>query len=124
MNRDLPLLAIMAADEIERIRQKKETNLENSKKLAEIIKNDFSGDFRYALLFKEVYKKSYSETIELSEWKIPEEYLNGLSNSLTNPNSLKTDLELKSLLDFCVNLSDYASLKQQDIDKLRGSCFR
>jgi len=122
-NINLPWLAIEAADELERLRLKKNTDLKNTKELSRIIKEDFNKRWDYISLFRKAYNLAYQENLPNSLKEIPKEYLNGVSNCLANPKGLERELELKMLVNFCVNLSDCSSLHEQYLESLKGPCF-
>ena len=107
MNIELPLLAIGAAEELERLRRNKSTNLNQTKKLSSIIKKDFTWRLDYSVIFSNAYFSTYNEKIPKLEEKNSTNYINDISNKLIDPSNLK-EKELGELRDFCVNLSDHA----------------
>ncbi len=120
----LPLLSIEAAEELQRLKLGKKVIFESTKELSRMIKEDFPRKTDYTTIFKNAYKLTYSEDIENKGENIPEKHLLGISNNLANPSDLEKELELKTLIDFCVNLSNQASSYEQYLESLRTPCFR
>lgn len=118
---DLPLLAINAADELERLRLKKKTNLKSTKELSILIKESFQKKLNYHLVFSNAYFSTYYKEISPSPKK-NSRYIKEISKKLESPSNLENK-ELKDLVDFCANLSDYSSLHQDYLESLKGPCF-
>jgi hypothetical protein len=118
----LPLLSIEAAEELQKLQLKMPTQLEHAKELCQLIKKDFTGRLDYSIIFSNAYFATYSfEMPSTLDKRIP--YIEGISKKLDSPSTLE-DKELKSLIDFCVNLSDYSAMHEEDLESLRGPCFR
>jgi len=116
MDIELPLLAIDAGEEIERINQNVKTNLENSKKLSSLIGSDFNWRLDYKVIFQDAYFSTYNEKIQIDLEESSNKYMKGISEKLRNPQDLDKR-ELKELVNFCVNLSDHS---QSYIDEIQG----
>ncbi len=121
-SRNLPSLSIEAAEDLERLRQDKPRELKSAQKLSEIINKEFSWRLDYKILFRDVYFSTYNEKIEISLEKEQNPYMGDISKRLEDPSSLNKD-ELKSLVSFCVNLSNYSSLHEEELERMRGPCF-
>jgi len=119
---DLPLLSIDAAEDLESLRQNKKRELKNATKLSKIINEEFSWRLDYKILFRDAYFTTYNEKIKISLDEEKNTYMKDISEKLQNPSSLKED-ELKNLVSFCVNLSDYSSLHEEELERMRGPCF-
>lgn len=118
---NLSLLSIETAEELQRFSLKKNTDLKNATELSKLIKEDFSKRLDYSLLFSNAYFATYSNKIEISKIR---DYTKEISNNLINPLKLN-DRELEKLVSFCVNLSDYSELHEEEIRELRKSgCFK
>jgi hypothetical protein len=63
MKVDLPLLAIDAAEELEKLKRNKPTNLNKVKKLSSLIKSDFNWRLDYQVIFRDSYFSTYNEKI-------------------------------------------------------------
>jgi hypothetical protein len=120
--RDLSLLSIDAAEELQRLRLKKDTSFENTKQLSVLIKEDFANRLDYSEIFKQTYYSTYSSEIPASlNRRIF--YMLRVSNQLDSPSNIK-DRELEKLVNFCVNLSDYSAIHEEEIRILKeGPCF-
>jgi regulator of sigma D len=115
---DLPLLSIRAAEELQRLKLKKDTSFENTKQLAVLIKEDFANRLDYSQIFKQAYHSTYLESITNINRKI-----GTITQQLESRLNLK-DEELKKLVNFCTNLSDYSALHEEEIRILKeGPCF-
>jgi two-component SAPR family response regulator len=125
MDVELPLLAIEAAEEIERIKQNAKTNLKNSKQLSSLIKGDFSWRLDYKVIFRDTYFSTYNKKIEIDLEESQNKYMKDISERLREPDNLNQE-ELKGLVNFCVNLSDHAQMYRDEIEELmkgEGGCF-
>jgi hypothetical protein len=120
--KNLPLLSIEAAEELQRLKLKKETNLEHAKELSTLIKKDFIERVDYSEIFSRAYFATYSSDLPSSlDKRIP--YVEEISKKLETPSNLKYK-ELEKLVDFCVNLSNYSAFHEEDIRILKsGGCF-
>jgi hypothetical protein len=123
MNLSLPLLAIESAEELQRLKLKKMTNLENTKELSSLIKKDFVWRWDYSQIFSEAYFATHSKKISLLPSEKSKKCMIEIANKLKSPSNLKYE-ELGKLVNFCVNLSDYSAMYVEDMINLRaGGCF-
>ena len=121
--KDLSLLAINAAEDLERLNKKMPTELKNAKELSELIKNNFFKRGDYSMHISNAYHTTYSKKIsKLSSTEV-KHYIQEISNKLENPSKLKKE-DLEKLIKFCANLSDYSALYQHEIDSYRIPCFQ
>jgi hypothetical protein len=119
---ELSLLSIEAAEELQRLKLKKITDLRNTKELSTLIKEDFVWKWDYSKIFSEAYFATYSEELSLFPSKKSKNCMNEISKKLESPSNLKYK-ELKQLIDFCVNLSDYSSFHDEEIRILKSGGY-
>ncbi len=124
MNIELPLLAIEAAEEIEKVKKNIKTNLKSSIKLSSLIKRDFTWRLDYSVMFSNAYFSTYNKEISKSPDESQTQYIKEISNKLDNTPTLEQS-ELKDLVSFCTNLSDHSQLYMEDIQELMEGhhCF-
>ena len=125
---DLSLLAIEAAEELERFRQNLQTEFYSVNMLAKLLKESFSQKvnetsvgFRldHASVFSNAIENSFDPNIKkktISEVASEAIQIASLLNS--NTFNSKED-ELRKLISFCVALSDSAALYKEEIEELR-----
>ena len=127
-NTDLSMLAIKAADELERVRLGMQTEFNSVGRLAEILKNSLSqnpigSDHPLRLDYVSVFSRAISNSISqdvssktiLELVKEAEKVVSKL-----NPDEITTEeKELTKLISFCVALSDSAALYKEEIDELK-----
>ena len=118
---DLPLLAIESAEELQRLKLKKITDLKYTGELFQLIKKDFPTRLDYSTIFSNAYFATYSSEIPstLGE-RIP--YIEEIYKKLESPSSLKNK-DLSRLINFCANLSDYSAMYEEDINNLKTSRY-
>jgi len=120
---DLSLLAINAAEELQRLRLKKDTDLRYAKELSELIKKDFIWRHDYSKIFSEAYHLTYSKEISQLPNENSKPQMAKISKKLEFPSNSENK-ELERLVDFCVKLSDYSAAHEEEIRKLKTSpCF-
>lgn len=128
INRDLSLLAIDAAEELERMRKGLATDSKSIDTLASILQESFSqniddtsSNYRldYASIFSSAISISSDSTVtKKTISQIAEEAIT-IAYRL-NPESIKCeDAELRKLISFCVALSDSAALYKKEVDDLK-----
>jgi hypothetical protein len=122
MNLCLPLLAIESAEELQRLRLKKMTNLENTKELASLIKKDFVWRWDYSHIFSEAYFATHSKKISLLPSEKSKECMIEISNKLESPSVLEYK-ELGELVNLCVNISDYSAMYEDEMRNLKSSRY-
>ena len=123
MDVDLPFLSIDSADEPQRLKLNKSTDLKYTKELSELIKKDFTWRYDYSGIFSDAYYFTYSKEIS----RLPDEnskpYMIEISQKLDISFSLKNE-ELEKLVNFCVTLSNYSAIYREEIEGLKaGGCF-
>jgi hypothetical protein len=115
---NLPLLSIGAAEELQRLKLKKDTDLKNVKELSILLKEDFARRLDYFLIFKKAYSSTYAASISNLTSEI-----GTIAQKLEYSSKLK-DKELEKLVNFCTNLSDYSAIHEEEIRILKeGPCF-
>jgi hypothetical protein len=120
---NLYLLSIEAAEEIQRLRLKKDGSLKYTNELSELIKKDFNKRLDCSVLFSEAYFGAYSKRISVLPNDNSIQHMIKISNKLGSVLSLK-DEDLEKLVDFCVNLSDYSALYEKEIVNIKSKgCF-
>jgi len=121
---NLPLLAIETAEELQRFSLNKTSNLESTKKLSELIQNEFSEKLNYSSIFSDAYFTTYDKKVPPMLRGSPKQYHKEISQKLSQPPNLKEN-ELNQLINFCVNLSDYSIDYENYLRDLKsGPCFR
>ena len=116
------MLTIEAAEELQRLNKNINTNLKFAKELSELLQEEFTWRLDYSLIFSKAYFQTYSTESQLSI-ENSKQYLETISKNLEYPSALEHG-ELEKLIDFCVKLSDYAAIQEQEIRKLRShSCL-
>ena len=126
--RDLSLLAIEAAEELERIRKDLPTSSNAIKSLSEILEKVFSkekikteDDLRYdnAAIFSRAVTNSIDPMFASQNVNDMVKEANRISNLLYKETSNSDKDELSKMISFCVALSDSAALYLQELDELR-----
>ena len=122
---DLSLLAIEAAEEIERTRQNIQTNLKSTKELSGIIKES-----TWRLDYQTICSNAYFSTYAPKDFEFPKDlilterllklYMKTMIGKLDAAPNLK-DTELGKLASFCVNFSDHYTLYKEEFKE--GPCF-
>jgi len=113
----LPLLSIEAAEELQRFSLKKNTNLKHTKELSDLIKKS-AWRWDYIEIFSKAYSSAYSIDISKLNFKNSKPYMMDTAEKLESPLDLREE-EIEKLIRFCVNLSDYSALHEEDIRKWR-----
>ena len=125
---DLSLLAIDAAEELERIRKKIPTVGESILELSKILNESFSEKVEeegrlYRLDYASVISRAFSNSTvsTLKNKTIADLAVEaGKVASLLGSDEIKTkDDVLKKLISFCVALSDSAAFHQEELEELR-----
>jgi hypothetical protein len=127
---DLSLLAIEAAEELERFRKKLTTDFKAVNALSLILRESFSKhvdqsdlDFRldHASVFSKAISNSFGSTIKKrSISELANEAIE-VASRLNFDSINSKDEELKLLVSFCVALSDSAALYKEELDELNKS---
>jgi hypothetical protein len=122
MRKDLPLLAIESVEELQRFYLKRNTTLDNTRELSKLVKEDFSSNPNYSLIFSKAYSETYlnKTSPKISENK--REYYEEISQKLKYPENLN-EQSLTQLINFCINLSNYSASYEKHLESLRGPCF-
>jgi hypothetical protein len=128
LNLDLSLLAIEAAEELERLRKKLPTTLRNVKALSSLLQKSFAKnaegapiDFRFDQV--EVFSTAITNSIGVGA---PKKRISDIANEameiamLLNSNSINSrENDLNKLITFCVALSDSAALYKEELEELK-----
>ena len=123
MKSDLSILSIQAAEDLGRITKNLESELNSAKELSRIIKEEFPRNFSYSLIFSDAHFSTYKEKLPPISNKNYKKYFKEISNKLESPYELDKD-ELQKLVNFCVNLSDYSAMHEEEMRNLKsGPCF-
>lgn len=130
ITQDISLLAINAAEELERFRRKMETDFNSAKELAKLLTNSFSKKVEesggaYRLDHASVFSRAISNSVEpeganksLAELMDEAGKIATLLHSNTDGVKSKEE-ELKKLISFCVALSDSAALYWEEMEELK-----
>ena len=123
MGTNLSLLSIQAAEELQTFSLKKENDLTSAKKLSKLIKKEFQTSFNYSSIFSGSYLVTYNKKISVLPDKNSKKYMIEISSKLESPSNLN-ERELEQLVVFCVNLSDYSALHEEEMKNIKtGPCF-
>ena len=114
---ELSSLAIEAAEELQIFSLKKNNDLKNAKELAKLIKVNQRMD--YSAIFSQAYLSTYQIDLSKLNDKDSRQYLQTITEKLKSPSNLE-DGELEKLINFCVNLSDYSAIHEEDIREMKG----
>jgi len=114
---DLGLISIEAADELKKFNEELKYDPRKIKKLSELIKEEFTLKWKFTSVFDDAYFVTYHKRILNNQTKpCPEEVSEKIDDYFK-----MDEKEIKKLVEFCVNLSDYAAIYEESIRELRKS---
>lgn len=126
IDRDLSLLAIDAAEELERMRKGIKTDFKSTTVLASILQESFSNvsdsNANYRLDRASVFLSAISTTSGSTITKktiseIAKEAID-IASRLNSGSTRSEESELEKLISFCVALSDSAALYREEVEDL------
>jgi hypothetical protein len=125
---DLGLLAINAAEELERLRKKLSTDLKSVNTLSNLLQDSFSKKIDssgfnlrldHALMFSNAVSNSLDSTLsEKTISEIADEAIE-IASRLSQEAANQKEDDLQQLISFCVALSDSAALYKEEMEELR-----
>lgn len=125
---DISLLAIEAAEELERLKRNLDTDLESVKMLSDLLKHSFlipneDANLDYRLDHAAVFSNAYSNSsLNYPRKKSISEIIKEARRiaSLLEPNEKRPKRgELDQLISFCVALSDSAAIYKEELEELK-----
>ena len=117
IHRSLSMLSINVAEELTRLNKNLPTNLYRSRELSRLMKEKFNNRSDYKSIFKDAYHMTFRQ--DISKISDKKNYIDPIYKQLHSPFQISKK-RLEKLIDFCVNLSNYFCLYDQELDLLKG----
>lgn len=128
IKRDLSLLAIEAAEELERSRRKFDTDFKSAKELSSILEESLpqevvesGGNIRldYASVFSSAISNSFHSTVTIKTISDLTKEASRIVALLKSEDIDSIEDDVQELISFCVALSDSAALYKEELEELK-----